>query len=73
MYTILFIYMVLFIRRQQTLPKSSVRAIEADHSVYPTLANDFWMAMFQKFFGMDDKSIFQKLMRMKSKELFAKK
>ena len=36
-------------------------------------ANDFWMPMFQEFFGINDESIFQEFMGMKSKESFVKK
>ena len=36
-------------------------------------ANDFWMAMFQEFFGINDESIFQEFMGMESKESFLKK
>ena len=36
-------------------------------------ANDFWTAMFQEFFGINDESIFQEFMGMESKESFLKK
>ena len=36
-------------------------------------ANYFWTAIFQEFFGINDESIFQKFMGMKSKESFVKK
>ena len=36
-------------------------------------ANYFWTTMFQEFFSINDESIFQKFMGMKSKEAFVKK